>query len=81
VHLFHVKFYHRQFSERRVYYQYHWDGKKDEIYKFSKNGHILAILEHPKLKEARYVSKDMFGNIYVCSMLKSSIIPNFRQTI
>jgi hypothetical protein len=50
------------------------DGKKDEIYKFSKDGHILAILEHPKLKEARYVSKDMFGNIYVCSMLKSSII-------
>ena len=50
------------------------DGKKDEIYKFSKDGHILAILEHPKLKEARYVSKDMFGNIYVCNMLKSSII-------
>lgn len=50
------------------------DGKKDKIYKFSKDGQILTILEHPELKEARYVSKDMFGNIYVCSMLKSSII-------
>jgi hypothetical protein len=29
---------------------------------------LVIILHH------RYVSKDMFGNIYVCSMLKSSII-------
>lgn len=50
------------------------DGKKDKIYKLSKDGQILTILDHPELKEARYVSKDMFGNIYVCSMLKSSII-------
>lgn len=50
------------------------DGKKDKIYKLSKDGQLLTILDHPELKEARYVSKDMFGNIYVCSMLKSSII-------
>ncbi|CAG2237997.1 unnamed protein product [Mytilus edulis] len=50
------------------------DGKKDKIYKFSKEGNILAIHEHPQLQEARYLSKDMFGNIYVCGMINSNII-------
>lgn len=49
-------------------------GKCDMIYKLSKDGEILETYKHPDLKEIRYLNHDMFGNIYACSKLSSSMV-------
>lgn len=48
-------------------------AKSDTIYQLSKEGEVLKTLHHSALKGVRYVNHDMFGNIYACSKLTSSI--------